>query len=86
VANAEIILAFWDGTTCRTLVHELGHKQPKTIKELLNIATQHASHEEAIGATFTLGNTGTSVDGGRAAPTKAIIKSTKKCAKGSKKG
>jgi hypothetical protein len=39
VADANVVSAFWDGTTCRTLVHEFGHKQPETIKELLEIAT-----------------------------------------------
>jgi hypothetical protein len=39
VADADAISEFWDGTTCHTLVHELGHEQPKTTKELLDIAT-----------------------------------------------
>jgi hypothetical protein len=33
-------------------VHELGHEQPKTRKELLDIATRHASGEELVGAVF----------------------------------
>jgi hypothetical protein len=33
-------------------VHELCHDQPKTTKELLDIATRHASSEEGIGAVF----------------------------------
>jgi hypothetical protein len=61
VADADIISVFWSGMTCRTLVHELGHDQPKTTKELLDITTQHASGEEAVGATFVLGNTKTTM-------------------------
>jgi hypothetical protein len=79
-------LAFGDGTTCRTLVHKLNREQPKTPKELLDIATRHASGEEAVGATFVLGNTGEAVNGGRAAPTKATVKGARKDAKGGKKG
>jgi hypothetical protein len=33
-------------------MHELGCDQPKTTKELLDIATRHASGEEAIRAVF----------------------------------
>ena len=40
------------GTTCESLVHKLGRKGPRTTKELLDIATSHASGEEAIGAIF----------------------------------
>jgi hypothetical protein len=40
----------------RTLVHELGQDQPKTMKELLNIATRHASDEEVVRATFVQGD------------------------------
>jgi hypothetical protein len=54
VADADIILAFWDGTMCRSLVHELSREQPKTTKELLDIATRHASGEEAVGTHKTL--------------------------------
>jgi hypothetical protein len=56
VTDTDIISVFWSGTTCRTLVHVLGLYQPKTTKELLDIATWHASGEEAVGATFVLGN------------------------------
>jgi hypothetical protein len=33
-------------------VHELGRDQPKTMKELLNISTRHASGEEEVRAIF----------------------------------
>jgi hypothetical protein len=36
----------------RTLVHELERDQPKTMKELLNIATRHTFGEEVVGAVF----------------------------------
>ena len=38
--------------TCESLVHKLGRKSPRTTKELLDIATSHASGEEAVGAIF----------------------------------
>jgi hypothetical protein len=56
VADADIISTFWPGTMCCTLVHELGHDQLSTTKDLLDIATWHASGEEAIGAAFILHN------------------------------
>ena len=33
-------------------MHKLGRKGPRTIKELLDIATNHTSGEEAVGAIF----------------------------------
>jgi hypothetical protein len=52
ICDADIISAFWSGTSYRTLVHELSRDQPKTTKELLDIATQHASGEEAVRVVF----------------------------------
>jgi hypothetical protein len=52
VTNTDIIGAFLSGTTCESLVHKLGRKGPRTTKELLDIATSHASDEEAIGVIF----------------------------------
>jgi hypothetical protein len=37
------------GTTCKELVHELIRKGPHTTRELLDIATNFASGEEAVG-------------------------------------
>jgi hypothetical protein len=68
------------------MVPELSREQPKTIKELRDITTRHASSEEAVGAAFVLGNVGAATNGGQFMPTKAIIKSTRKGTKGSKKG
>ena len=47
-----MIGAFLSGTTCESLVHKLGRRGPQTTKELLDIATSHASGEEADGAIF----------------------------------
>ena len=47
-----MIGAFLSGTTRESLVHKLGHRGPWTTKELLDIATSHASGEEAVGAFF----------------------------------
>ena len=47
-----MIGAFLSGTTCESLVHKLGRKSPRTTKELLDIATTHASGEEAVVAIF----------------------------------
>jgi len=52
IADADIIGAFLSGTTCESLVHKLGHKGPRTTKELLDIMTRHALGEEAVGAIF----------------------------------
>ena len=38
--------------TCESLVHKLGRKGLRTTKELLDIATSHASGEEAVRAIF----------------------------------
>ena len=38
--------------TCESLVHKLGRKGRRTTKELMDIATNHASREEAVGAIF----------------------------------
>jgi ribose 5-phosphate isomerase len=48
VADADVIGAFLSGTTCESLVHKLGCKRLRTTKELLDIATSHASGEEAV--------------------------------------
>ena len=45
-----MISAFTFGTTCESLVHELGRRQPKSAKGLLDLATNHATGEEAVAA------------------------------------
>jgi hypothetical protein len=52
VTNADVVGAFLTGTTCKELVHELGCKGPCTTRELLDIATNFTSGEEAVGAIF----------------------------------
>jgi hypothetical protein len=52
VTDADVIGAFITGTTCRELVHELGRKSPTKASELLDIATNFATGEEAVGAIF----------------------------------
>ena len=47
-----MIGAFLSETTFESLVHKLGRRGPQTTKELLDIATSHASREEAVGAVF----------------------------------
>jgi hypothetical protein len=64
VADVDVISAFWDGTTCHSLVHELSREQPKTTKELLDILTQHVSGEEVVRAAFTLVEAGAAASGG----------------------
>jgi hypothetical protein len=46
-----------DSTTCKSLVHKLGCQKPCTTRELLDIATNHASGEEMVGKVFTDGRT-----------------------------
>jgi hypothetical protein len=52
MTDANVIGAFLVGTTCKELVHELGRKGPCTTRELLDIANNFASGEEAVGAIF----------------------------------
>jgi hypothetical protein len=78
ICDVDLISAFWSGMTYRTLVHELGHEQPKTTKELLDIATRHTSGEEAVGAIFVQGNGKVAPSGDRVASTTATNKGTKR--------
>ena len=50
VVDADVVGAFLSGTTCEALIHELGRNCPRTARELLDVATSHASGEEAVGA------------------------------------
>ena len=52
VVDADAIGAFLSGMHCKTLVHKLGCQKQRTTHELLEIATNHASGEESIGAVF----------------------------------
>ena len=55
ITDSDVIGAFITGTTCKELVHELGHKAPTSTSQLLDIATNFASGEEAVGAIFSDG-------------------------------
>jgi hypothetical protein len=55
VIDADIVSAFLSRTTCKSLVHKLGCWKLRTTRELLDIATNHASGEEVVGAVFTDG-------------------------------
>jgi hypothetical protein len=43
-----VINAFIYGTTCEALIHTLGCETPRTMRELLDIATQYAIGKEAV--------------------------------------
>jgi hypothetical protein len=43
VAQSEIMQTFLEGTTCRDLVHELGHSPPVDSNKLFDIATSFAA-------------------------------------------
>jgi hypothetical protein len=47
--------SFLSGTTSKTLVHKLGCAKPRTTKDLLDMATNHASGKEALGVIFIKG-------------------------------
>ena len=50
LAAAEVISAFIAGTNNEALVHDLGRNSPRTVKELLDVATSHASGQDAVDA------------------------------------
>ena len=41
--------------TYESLIHKLGCLKPGTTRDLLNVATKHASSKEAVGAVFNGG-------------------------------
>ena len=75
-----MIGAFLSGTTCESLVHKLGRRSPRTTKELLDIATSHASGEEAVGAIFDRldGKAKRDKDAGEGASNRSAKKKNKK--------
>ena len=56
VGDSEIVQAFLSDTTYRDLVRELGRNVPHSAAALLDIATNFASGEEAVGAIFPENN------------------------------
>jgi hypothetical protein len=55
VIDADIVSVFLSGTTCKSLIHKLDCWKLRTTRKLLDIATNHASSEEAVRAVFTDG-------------------------------
>ena len=55
VIDADVISAFLSGATCESLIHKLGCLKPHTTRDLLDVATNHASCKEAIGVVFNGG-------------------------------
>ena len=51
----DIISAFLSEMTCESLIHKLGCLKPRTTRDLLDVATNHSSGEEAVGAVFNGG-------------------------------
>jgi hypothetical protein len=52
VTDSDVIMAFLSGTTCKELVRELGCNTPLTANGLMDIVTNFAAGEEAVGAIF----------------------------------
>jgi hypothetical protein len=66
-------------------MHELSCDQPKTTKELLDIATRHASGEEAIRAVFVQSSGKATPNSSWGAPPKATDKGIKRGARSDKR-
>jgi hypothetical protein len=52
ITDSDVIMAFLSGTTCKELVRELGCSTPITANGLMDIITNFAASEEAVGAIF----------------------------------
>jgi hypothetical protein len=68
------------------MVHELGHDQPNTTKELLYIANRYASSEEAVGAVFMQSSGKEALGGGQGATTTTGDKAGKRSVRSDKRG
>ena len=55
IVDVDVISAFLSGTTCESLIQKLGYLKPRTTRDLLDVATNHASGEEAVRAVFNEG-------------------------------
>ena len=55
VVDANVISVFLSRTTCESLIHKLGYLKPRTTHDLLDVATNHASSEEAVEVVFNGG-------------------------------
>jgi hypothetical protein len=52
VTDNDAISAFQNGTTCTSLIHQLGRRMPRAMLKLLDIASNHADGKEAVAATL----------------------------------
>jgi hypothetical protein len=52
ITDSDVIMAFLPSTTCKELVQELGRNTPTTTNELMDIITNYATGEEAVGTIF----------------------------------
>ena len=52
VSDADVVGSFIYGTNDKAIVRKLGCYKPQTIGKLMEIASDHASGEEAVGAIF----------------------------------
>jgi hypothetical protein len=52
ITDSDVIRTFLSGTTSKELVRELGRNTPITANELMDIVTNYATGEEAVGAIF----------------------------------
>jgi hypothetical protein len=50
----DAISTFQKGTTCTSLIHRFRRRMPRTTRELLDIASNHADDEEAVIATLNI--------------------------------
>ena len=55
VVDTDIISAFLSWTNYESLIHKLGCLKPRTNRDLLDVATNHTSGEEAVEAVFNGG-------------------------------
>jgi len=56
VVDADVISAFLSETNYESLIHKLGCLKPHTTRDLLDVAINHASSEEAVGVWQNLLN------------------------------
>jgi hypothetical protein len=52
ITDSDVIMAFLSSITCKELVRELGRITPITANGLMDIITNFATGEEAVGAIF----------------------------------
>ena len=55
VVDVDVISVFLSRTICESLINKLGCLKPQTTRDLLDIAMNHASSEEVVGAVFNRG-------------------------------